>query len=167
MRGAEADKDHLMMKAEVRLKAVKGEGEKKKSPVRINIDRFDQKEIREEYEMETKNHFSVLETDWAADDKCPEEIWEDMKKVYLESAEKVLGKKESKKTKQYVNEEILQLSRDKRKARSNNNKEEYRRLKKKIRLKIRQEKKNWLQQECAKITAANEQRKSNLKFGRT
>ena len=101
-----------------------------------------------------------METDWAAEDKCPEEIWEDMKKIYLESAEKVLGKKECRKTKPYVSEEILQLSKDKRKARTNNNKDEYKRLKKLIRLKIREEKKNWLEQECAKITVANEHRKS-------
>ena len=95
MPGADADTDHLMVKADVRLKAIKGE--KKKGLLRFNIDRFDQKDTREAYEIETKNRFSVLETDMEAEDKCPEEIWEDMKKVYLESAEKVLGKKESQK----------------------------------------------------------------------
>ena len=50
-----------------------------------------------------------METDWAAEDKCPEKIWEDMKKVYLKSTEQVLGKKESKKSKPYVSEEILQF----------------------------------------------------------
>ena len=37
--------------------------------------------------------YAVLECDWTANEKCPDEIWDDMKKVYLESAEKVLGKK--------------------------------------------------------------------------
>ena len=52
-----------------------------------------------------------------------------MKNIYLDSAEKILGKRENKKTKPYVSEEILQLSRDKKKARTENKQEEYRRLK--------------------------------------
>ena len=115
---------------------------------------------KRKFELETKNRFSVLECDLTANEKCPDEIWEDMKKVYLESAEKVLGKKESKKSKPYVSEEIMQLSRDKRKARMNNKKEDYKRLKREIRFKIRKEKKEWLINECSKITAANEHRKS-------
>ena len=162
MPGADANTDHLLVKARVRLKAMKGE--KKKGPIRFNIDRFEQKEIREEYELETKNRFSILATQMAAEDKCPNEIWEEMKNIYLESAEKILGKKESKKTKPYVSEEILQLSRDKRKARIENKKEEYKKIKKEIRKKIRKEKREWLEQECAKITTANEQRKSKELF---
>ena len=82
MPGADADTDHMMVKAKVRLKALKGD--KKKGPLRFNIDKFDNKEIREEYELETKNRFSVLECDLTSNEKCPDEIWEDMKKVYLE-----------------------------------------------------------------------------------
>ena len=72
MPGADADTDHLLVKARFRLKAMKGE--KKKGPIRFNIDRFEQKEIREEYELETKNRFSILATQMAAEDKCPNEI---------------------------------------------------------------------------------------------
>ena len=42
----------------------------------------------------------------------------------------------------------------------NNKKEDYKRLKREIRFKIRKEKKEWLINECSKITAANEHRKS-------
>ena len=73
MPGADADTDHMMVKAKVRLKALKGD--KKKGPLRFNIDKFDNKEIREEYELETKNRFSVLKCDLTSNEKCPDEIW--------------------------------------------------------------------------------------------
>ena len=88
------------------------------------------------------------------------EIWQDMKSIYLESAEKILGKKTKKAQKPFISDEILKLSKDKKKARTENKQEEYKRLKKELRKKIRKEKKDWLEQECAKINTANEQRKS-------
>ena len=101
-----------------------------------------------------------MESDWCSDDKCPDQIWQGMKNIYLESAEKILGKKTKKNSKPFISEEILQLSKDKKKARIENKQEEYRRLKKELRNKIRKEKKEWLEQECGKISSANEQRKS-------
>merc|ERR1712098_783100 len=123
--------DHILVKAKIRLKAMKGQ--KKKGPIRFNIQRFEDPKIKEEFELETRNRFELLGTDFASEDRCPNEIWQDMKNVYLESAEKILGKREQKPAKPYVSEEILQLSRDKKKARNENKQEEYRRIKKLIR----------------------------------
>ena len=94
MPGADADTDHILVKAKVRTKAMKGQ--KKEGPTRFNIELFENKKFREEYELETKNRFTILESDWCSDDKCPDQIWQDMKNIYLESAEKILGKKTKK-----------------------------------------------------------------------
>ena len=49
----------------------------------------------------------------------------------------------------------------KRKARKQNKKEEYKRLEREIRTKIRSNNKEWVEKECSKILLANEQRQTN------
>jgi len=97
---------------------------------------------------------------WTANEKTPNELWEDMKNTITEAADKKIGRKsERKPPKQYISEEVLQLAKAKSKARKENNHEEYKRLKRDIQSKIRRDKKNWLEQEYAKINEYNEARK--------
>ena len=53
---------------------------------------------------------------------------------------------------------------EKKKARKENKVAEYKRLKREIKRQIRSEKREWLEKECSKITAANEHRKSKEVF---
>ena len=87
-----------------------------------------------------------------------------MKKAYLESAENVLGRKERKKSKPYISENVKKLAMEKKKARKENRRLEYKNLKSEIRKQIRKEKREWLERECAKLTAANEHHKSKEIF---
>ena len=59
---------------------------------------------------------------------------------------------------------MLELAKEKSRARKENKTEEYRRLKKDIQRKVRRDKNRWLEQECAKINEHNENRKSKELF---
>ena len=135
------------------LKAEKAEG-----PVRFNLQKLKDPDTKLKYEVETHNRFEALLEDWS------NEIWEDMKKIYIECAENILGRKERKKSKPYISEDIKKLAMEKKKARNQNEREEYKRLKREIRKQIRNEKREWLERECAKITVANEHHKSREIF---
>ena len=64
-----------------------------------------------------------------------------MKKVYIECAENILGRKKGKKSKPYISEDIKKLAMEKKKARNENKREEYKRLQREIRKQVRNE--NW------------------------
>ena len=93
--GADADTDHMLVTAKLRLKAIKSD--KSEGPIKFNIDKLKDPVIKQMFEIETQNRFDTLLKDWSLDEVHPNEIWEDMKKAYLESAETVLGRKEKKK----------------------------------------------------------------------
>ena len=94
----------------------------------------------------------------------PDEIWTDMSKAYKDIAAEKVGPKRNKPSKPYITDEVFQLAKDKSQARKNSNKEEYKRLKKEIRAKIRRDKVDWLARECSQITEANMERKSKKLF---
>ena len=59
---------------------------------------------------------------------------------------------------------FFNLQRKKSRARKDHNHEEYKRLKREIRTKVRRDKLNWLKQECSQITEANIARNSKKLF---
>ena len=46
-------------------------------------------------------------------DAYPDEIWNEMKNVYLEAAETIIGKKKTKKSKPYKSEEVIKMAEEK------------------------------------------------------
>ena len=89
MRGADANSDHHMVVGKVRLKLC---STKKKSKERIIFDTTKLRDpcVKEVFRLEISNRFQVL----AADDiEDIEERWGQFKKVYNESARKVVGEK--------------------------------------------------------------------------
>ena len=99
-------------------------------PCKFNLDRLNDPETKRMYTVETNNRFDILLDKWDGNGVLPEEIWTAMKSVYLESAEKVLGKKVNKAPKPFVSEEVLQLIEEKRKVRKQNMKTEYKKAEK-------------------------------------
>ena len=89
MRGADANSDHHMVMGKVRLKLC---STKRKSKKRIIFDTTKLRDlcVKEAFRLEVYNRFQVLSTDDLND---IEERWGHFKKVYNESAKKVLGEK--------------------------------------------------------------------------
>ena len=89
MRGADANSGHHMVMGKVRLKLC---STKRKSKERIIFDTTKLQDpcVKEAFRLEVCNRFQVLATD---DIEDIEERWGQFKKVYNESAKKVLGEK--------------------------------------------------------------------------
>ena len=73
------------------------------------------------FSVETSNGFEALNKEWTANKLLPDEIWVEMKKVWTETGDKIIGKKKSQKTKSFISRETLILVDQKRKARNTNN----------------------------------------------
>ena len=100
-------------------------------PVKYDLDKLEDEELKQQYAVETHNRFTVLLSDWRANESMPDEIWTDMSKAYKDIAAEKVGPKRNKPSKPYITDEVFQLAKDKSQARKNSNKEEYKRLKKK------------------------------------
>ena len=162
--GADSDSDHLLIKMKVRIKAIKQKQPSRPSRFNVELMKDDDSTASTDYNIETNNRFDALLKLWNENESLPEEIWTEMKKVYLETAESVLGTKKKKPPKPFLSNEVLDLIEKKRKARIENKKEEYKRLKREVRRTIRKDKSTWLENECAKITEANAEKKSKELF---
>ena len=159
----DCESDHNLVWANLRMKAYRSS---RKTPphLKYDLEKLQNDEVRERYTVETSNRFTVLLDDWRANERMPDEMWEEISKIYKESADKTLGRKKGKPSKPYITEEVFQLAKLKSKARKEQKWEEYKSLKKEIRAKIRSDKAKWLEEECAKITEANAERKSKQFF---
>ena len=160
--GADSDSDHNLVMARFRLKALKTS--KTKVEAKFDLDNLKNPDVSLGYVLETNNRFKALLESWAENETLPNEIWEDMKTVYTQAATNHIGKKKNKPPKPFLSPEALQLAKQKRNARKGNDKVEYKRLKKETRRQIREDKKSWLADECAKITEANVNRNSKVLF---
>ena len=83
------------------------------------------------------------------------EIWTDIKNVYTEVSENKLGRKKGMKPKPYISEEVMNLAKEKSKARKDGRMEEYGQLKREVKCKIRRDRNDWLEKECNKIKVHN------------
>lgn len=160
--GVDCESDHILVTAKIRTKAFKKASGT--PPVRFDLEKLQDPQVKLEYQIETQNRFTALLDDWSANETLPNEMWTELQKNLIETAEAKLGRKKHKPSKPYISEEVFQLAKEKSKARKTNKQDEYKRLKKEIRKKIRRDKVEWLQQECSQITDANVERNSRKLF---
>ena len=121
--GVDCDSDHVLVTANVRMKAFKNDSGT--CPVKYDLDKLEDEELKQQYAVETHNRFTVLLSDWRANESMPDEIWTDMSKAYKDIAAEKVGPKRNKPSKPYITGEVFQLAKDKSQARKNSNKEEY------------------------------------------
>lgn len=160
--GTDCDTDHILVTAKIRFKAMKVS--KKKPSPKFDTEKLENPDIASSFQIELSNRFTQLMEVWTESDKLPEELWNDMKKVYIDTAEEKLGRKRRTKPKSYLSDEVMELAKEKSNARKSGKREEYLRLKREIKSKIRRDKKDWLEQECAKINEHNEKGKARELF---
>ena len=159
----DCESDHIFVWANLRMKAYRNS--RKTTPhLKFDLDKLQNSEYRDRYAVETRNRFTVLLDDWQANERMPDEMWAEISKIYKESADKTIGRKKGKPSKPYITDEVFQLAKQKSKARKEHKWEQYKSLKSEIRAKIRRDKIKWLEEECAKITEANAERKSKKFF---
>ncbi|GFO50342.1 endonuclease-reverse transcriptase [Plakobranchus ocellatus] len=124
--GADCDTDQILLTAKLKLK-----GFKKKVTeiplIRYDLARLHDTEVLNKYLIETENRFEILlKTD---EEKSPDDLRTDMKEIWNQTAESLLGRKKISKGKPWISEKTKELADRKRKAREEGDKPEYQRLK--------------------------------------
>ncbi|XP_055387849.1 craniofacial development protein 2-like [Condylostylus longicornis] len=141
--GADVPKDHNLLLAEIKSKLVA----KPKVPqqVRLNLDRLKNENIRARAAAKINDQLRNIETE-----KDTQSIWNQTKMVLNNVGKENLGTKKYTAKRNWITEEILMLM-EQRRSHRNKNTSEYKRINRIIRIKIRQAKITWLQQECGEI----------------
>ncbi|XP_072016308.1 uncharacterized protein [Amphiura filiformis] len=152
--GADIDSDHNLLYADVKLclKILK----KARTLANYDIQSLQDESIKEKYQVEISNTFQALSNT----ENTPEELWCDFKDNIHKAANKVLGKRKRKAKKPWICEETLQVIDAKRQLRpqSQHSTEiniEYKKLKKDVEKRVREDKELWLEQECSRLEQYN------------
>ena len=78
--------------------------------LKYDLEKQQDDKFRVGYVVETKNRFTALLEDWRVNERMPDDMWEEMSRIYTESADKTLGKKKAKPSKPYISEEVFLLA---------------------------------------------------------
>ncbi|XP_048743004.2 uncharacterized protein LOC125656441 [Ostrea edulis] len=98
IRGADANSDHYLLRAIVQLKLRKAPRQANNRR-KLDIPRLNSPTVRKAFNLELKNRFNVLENE-----DTIEEHWNNIKSIYNETAEKIIGF-QTKKNKEWLSEE--------------------------------------------------------------
>ena len=98
------------------------------------------------------------------EEKPPENIWQEMKTNFQETAEKILGRQKLKKAKPWISQETIDMADAKRAARKKKDQTEYKNLKTDIKRKLKEDKASWLEKECLKIDQFDRKNQSKDMF---
>ena len=146
--GADVDSDHnmIMMKCCIKMKKL----QKRKERRRWNLREFKNKEKRLRYE----ERLEELMEEKGEEITGVEENWGRIKTAIIKSAEETIGRREKDIRKPWINEEIVQMFKERRKykdAKDNKGKENYKKLKNEINRKCKKSKEEWFEENCKDI----------------
>jgi len=152
--GADCGTDHelLVTTVQTKLKKLK-KGER--------LITFDCKEITQEYRVEIRNRFEILERDEAETEEVENNLWEKTKKVILETAEKYIPKKKKDKTTPWLSKEAINIAMQRRDAKRKGDKDKVRKLNSAFQKQARMDKEKHLNEMCKEME--NEGRKGRTK----
>src|SRR6218665_950640 len=109
------------------------------------------------YETKISNRFEALK--YVIEEKTPNELWEETKKVLITTSEEIVGYKKKDRTKPWITEETLNLIDKKREAKQRD-KNEYREMKAKVQRELRKDKQKHLESICRKAELENQMENS-------
>ena len=101
--GADCGSDHQLLVCKIKLRLKKKS--KTKRPIRLNM-----QEITDNYTIEMKNRFSVLEIG----DRYPNEIWEEMKELILKEADENVPKNKKKGKAKWLSDNAIKIANERR-----------------------------------------------------
>ena len=159
--GADHDTDHIYLESRVRLKTFRCQTSK--MAVKHDIDRLNDPDIKEQYTIAVENKFEVL-LDMTDEEKRPDELMNQIKDIFLQTAEEKLGKRKGKKKKPWISSKTFDLSARKREARRKNDTAEYKKLRSEIQKTIRADKRAWLDEQCSLVGEYDRLHKSKSLF---
>ncbi len=95
-RGADVNSDHYLLVAKVKLKLKNPDSRDKTTVKKYDIAKLKDPEVANEFKLQLRNRFSVLENEGNVDEpSIVESKWKQLKTAYQETAENVVGFKKS------------------------------------------------------------------------
>jgi hypothetical protein len=148
--GPDIGSDHQLVLAGVHMKLKRMKTAPKTK--RYDMDKLKDEGKQKEYEIKVGGRFNDL----LKMNQSVKELWNNTKVILCETAEEVLGFKETRKKKPWISQEVLDLSDSRKKLKSKKGKDEllgkeYNKLTKEIHKKSRECKEKWLQEQCAEL----------------
>jgi hypothetical protein len=110
-RGANVDSDHLLVVAKIRMKVVKQTGGSRKS--RWDVEKLNHTRHNDEYKKEMRKKLETRE-----EEVDIEEEWKNLKESIMDTAETVLGRRTTRKRKEWFDEECEKRTEAKNQARN-------------------------------------------------
>ena len=99
--GADCGTDHNLLIADIKVKL-----KRIKRSMQTQI--YDVEKIGLDYSVEIKNRFNALQTE----DRTPEELWNDIRTILIETADKKVPKVKRKKFSKWLSEEALKIAKE-------------------------------------------------------
>ena len=109
-----------------------------------------------EFAVEVKNRFNGLQLA----DREPEELWNDIRDIVKETADKRVPKAKRKKVTKWLSDEAVKIADERREVRNKGDDKEYRRMNAAFQRRARQDKEQGITEKCRQIEESN-------KMGRT
>ena len=147
--GADCGTDHNLLIADVKIKLKRIKRAKQTL-------RYDVENIGLEFAVEVKNRFNGLQLA----DREPEELWNDIRDIVKETADKRVPKAKRKKVTKWLSDEAVKIADERREVRNKGDDKEYRRLNAAFQRRARQDKEQSTTEKCRQIEESN-------KMGRT
>ena len=147
--GADCGTDHNLLIADVKIKLKRIKRAKQTL-------RYDVENIGLEFAVEVKNRFNGLQLA----DREPEELWNDIRDIVKETADKRVPKAKRKKVTKWLSDEAVKIADERREVQNKGDDKEYRRLNAAFQRRARQDKEQGIKEKCRQIEERN-------KMGRT
>ena len=143
--GADCGSDHQLLMSKMRIKVKKLA--KEPPPLRYDLAR-----IPVSYSLEVNNKFEQLLG--FEEEATPNELWENIKQVIKDTANKCIPKKRKVKSQPWISDETLHICKNRREAKTCHgiNSEEYKTLHRKVRTSCRKDKKEYYSKICGELT---------------
>ena len=152
--GADINSDHslLISKLNIRLKKT----EKKKIKDQLDLEMLKQENIQQKYAVEVVNRFNMLSNEEIEQNEDSDEVMIDKKWSYFKESihkatKECVKKKEMKKHKEWMTEEILSMMKERKMVKEGNVEAEYNRIDRRIKNACITAKEEWLNEKCEEI----------------
>ena len=152
--GADINSDHslLISKLNIRLKKT----EKKKIKDQLDLEMLKQENIQQKYAVEVVNRFNMLSNEEIEQNEDSDEVMIDKKWSYFKESihkatKECVKKKEMKKHKEWMTEEIFNMMKERKMVKEGNVEAEYNRIDRRIKNACITAKEEWLNEKCEEI----------------
>ena len=142
--------DHKMIMAGIRIKLKTIQ--KEKIEKRFDVEKLEEDMVRWQFSTALNDKWRRGKAN-TKDNGTVEETWKEIKDIYTEVAQEILGYKEKQKKKPWISQEVLRMSDQRRemkatKTQIEENRKKYNKITREIKKKAKQCKEKWLEDKC-------------------